>query len=136
MPSFAVIASERTIKGKTTLEHRFYISHLSADTARLNRAVRLHWWMDVAFGDDPMRARTNNAAHNFAVMRHFVLNLIRINPVKRNGGLKVRRLIASTSDSYRAEPLSCDCPASTATASRTQRQINRKPIKAKNEPSV
>ena len=113
LKSFAVIASERTIKGKTTLEHRFYISTLPADAVRLNRAVRqhwrvensLHWCMDMVFGDDHMRARTGNAAHNFAVMRHFALNLIRLDPVKRKGGLKVRRLIAATSDSYRAQLL-------------------------------
>ncbi len=113
LKSFAVMASERTIKGKTTLEHRFYISSLPADAARLNQAVRqhwrvensLHWCMDVVFGDDQMRARTNHAAHNFAVMRHFALNLIRLDPVKRKGGLKVRRLIAATSDTYRAELL-------------------------------
>ena len=113
LKSFAVIASERTIKGKTTLEHRFYISSLPADAGRINRAVRhhwrvensLHWCLDVAFGDDQMRARTGNAAHNFAVMRHFALNLIRLDPIKRKGGLKVRRLIAATSDAYRAELL-------------------------------
>ena len=113
LKSFAVIASERTIKGKTTLEHRFYISSLPADAARLNRAVRqhwrvensLHWCMDVVFGDDLMRARTGHAAHNFAVLRHFALNLIRLAPVHRKGGLKVRRLIAATSDTYRAELL-------------------------------
>ena len=95
------------------MEHRFYISSLPPDAGRLNRAVRLHWrvenslhWcMDVAFGDDQMRARTGNAAHNFAVVRHFALNLIRLAPVKRKGGIKVRRLIAATSDSYRAELL-------------------------------
>lgn len=111
--SFAVIVSERTIKSKTTVEHRFYISSLPADATRLNRAVRqhwrvensLHWCMDVVFGDDQMRARTGYAAHNFAVMRHFALNLIRLDPVKRQGGLKVRRLVASTSDSYRAHLL-------------------------------
>jgi predicted transposase YbfD/YdcC len=111
--SFAVIASERTIKGKTTLEHRFYISSLPADAARLNHAVRqhwrvensLHWCMDVVFGDDQMRARTGHAAHNFAVLRHIALNLIRLAPVKRKGGLKVRRLIAATSDTYRAQLL-------------------------------
>jgi predicted transposase YbfD/YdcC len=111
--SFAVIASERTIKGKTTLEHRLYISSLPADAARLNRAVRqhwrvensLHWCMDVVFGDDLMRARTGHAAHNFAVLRHIALNLIRLAPVKRKGGLKVRRLIAATSDNYRAQLL-------------------------------
>jgi len=111
LKSFAVIASERTIKGKTTIEHRLYISSLPADAARLNRAVRqhwrvensLHWCMDVAFGDDQMRVRTGHAAHNFAVMRHCALNLIRLDPSKRKGGLKVRRLIAATSDNYRAE---------------------------------
>ncbi len=113
LSSFAVITSERTIQGKTTVEHRFYISSLPPDAVRLNRAVRLHWrvenslhWcMDVAFGDDQMRVRSGNAAHNFAVVRHFALNLIRIAPIKRKGGIKVRRLIAATSDSYRAELL-------------------------------
>ena len=75
------------------------------DASRLNRAVRLHWCMDVAFGDDQMRARIGYVAHNFAVMRHFDLNLIRLDPVKRKGGLKVRRLISATSDAYRAQLL-------------------------------
>ncbi len=113
LTSFAIITSERTIQGRTTVEHRFYISSLPPDAVRLNRAVRLHWrvenslhWcMDVTFGDDQMRARTGNAAHNFAVVRHFALNLIRLAPVKRKGGIKVRRLIATTSDSYRAQLL-------------------------------
>jgi hypothetical protein len=33
------------------------------------------------------------------------LNLIRLAPFKRKGGLKVRRLIAATSDAYRAQLL-------------------------------
>ncbi|MEF8718264.1 MAG: ISAs1 family transposase [Candidatus Accumulibacter necessarius] len=65
----------------------------------------LHWCMDVVFGDDQMRARTDHAAHNLAVVRQFVLNLIRLSPVKRKGGLKVQRLIAATSDTFRAELL-------------------------------
>ncbi len=113
LASFAVIASERTIKDRTTREVRFYISSLPPDAARLNRSIRqhwriensLHWCMDVVFGDDRMRARTDNAAHNFAVMRHFALNLLRLTPSKRKGGLKVQRLIAATSDSYRAQLL-------------------------------
>jgi hypothetical protein len=39
------------------------------------------------------------------LLRHFVLNLIRLAHVKRKGGLKVRRLIAATSDTFRAELL-------------------------------
>lgn len=57
---------------------------------------------DVVFGDNQMRARTGNAANNFAVMRHFALNLISLDLVKRKGGLKVHRLIAATSDNNRA----------------------------------
>lgn len=58
--------------------------------------------MDVVFADDQMRARTGHAAHNLALLKHITMNLIRLDPVPRKGGIKVRRLIASTSDSYRA----------------------------------
>jgi predicted transposase YbfD/YdcC len=113
LKSFAVIESERCINGKTSLEHRFYISSLPADAGRLAKAVRahwavenrLHWCMDVVFADDQMRARTGHAAHNLALLRHITLNLIRLDPVKRKGGIKARRLIAATSDTYRAQLL-------------------------------
>ncbi|BBD76621.1 ISAs1 family transposase [Hydrogenophilus thermoluteolus] len=113
LKSFAVIETERCINGKTSLEHRFYISSLPADAHRLARAVRahwavenrLHWCMDVAFADDQMRVRTGHAAHNLAVLKHITLNLIRLDPVKRKGGIKARRLIAATSDIYRAQLL-------------------------------
>jgi hypothetical protein len=52
-----------------------------------------------------MRARTKHAAHNLAVLKHITLNLIRLDPVKRKGGIKARRLIAATSDAYRAQLL-------------------------------
>jgi hypothetical protein len=32
------------------------------------------------------------------VLRHLALNLIRLAPIKRKGGIKVQRLIAGTSD--------------------------------------
>lgn len=113
LKSFAVIESERCIDGKTSFEQRFYISSLPADAARLANAVRahwavensLHWCMDVVFADDQMRARTGHAAHNLAVLKHITLNLIRLDPIKRKGGIKARRLIAATSDLYRAQLL-------------------------------
>ena len=108
---FAVIESEREINGKATLERRLYISSLSPDAERIGPAIRahwsvenrLHWCMDIAFNDDQMRARTGHAAHNLATLKHITLNLIRMDPVKRKGGIKARRLIAATSDNYRAE---------------------------------
>ena len=113
LQSFAVIESERCINGKTSFERRFYISSLPGDAERIARAVRahwavensLHWCMDVAFADDQMRVRTGHAAHNLAVLKHITLNLIRLDPVKRKGGIKARRLIAATSDLYRAQLL-------------------------------
>ena len=61
--------------------------------------------MDVSFNDDQMRARTKAAAHNLAVLKHITLNLIRLDPVQRKGGVKARRLIAATSYLYRAQLL-------------------------------
>ena len=58
--------------------------------------------MDVVFADDQMRARSGHAAHNLAVLKQLTMNLIRLDPMPRKGGIKVRRLIACTSDSYRA----------------------------------
>ena len=110
LKSFAVIESERLSQGKTSTEHRFYISSLPADAPRLAHAVRqhwhvenrLHWCLDVVFADDRMRVRTGHAAHNLAVLKQLTLNLIRLDPTQRKGGIKARRLIAATSDSYRA----------------------------------
>jgi predicted transposase YbfD/YdcC len=110
---FAVLESERTIGDKMTREQRLYISSLTADVQRISHAIRshwsvenrLHWSMDVSFNDDQMRARTKAAAHNLAVLKHITLNLIRLDPVKRKGGVKARRLIAATSDLYRAQLL-------------------------------
>ena len=113
LQSFAVIESQRCVSGKTSTEQRFYLSSLAPDAARLGQAIRahwsvenrLHWCMDVAFADDQMRARTGHAAHNLAVLKHITLNLIRLDPIKRKGGIKARRLIAATSDLYRAQLL-------------------------------
>ena len=107
--SFAVVESERCIRGKTTLERRFYLSSLPADASRLLPAIRahwsvenrLHWCLDVAFADDQMRVRTGHAAHNLAILKHITLNLIRLDPIKRKGGIKARRFIAANSDDYR-----------------------------------
>lgn len=62
LESFAVITSERSSRGKTTLERRCYLGRLPADVARLNQAVRqhwrvdnsLHWCMDMSSADDQM----------------------------------------------------------------------------------
>lgn len=61
--------------------------------------------MDVVFGDDQMRVRTDESAHNLATLKQLALNAIRHAPAPCKGGLKVRRLIAATSNDYRAQLL-------------------------------
>jgi len=110
---FAVIESERHLQGKVSHERRYYISSLVPDAERLASAIRqhwgienrVHWCLDVVFADDLMRARTAHAAHNLATLKRLALNLLRLDPSQRKGSLKTRRLIANTSDDYRAELL-------------------------------
>lgn len=48
--------------------------------------------------------RTDFAANNFAVVRHIVMNLLRLNN-SRKGSIKTKRMLAATSDNFRAELL-------------------------------
>jgi hypothetical protein len=59
----------------------------------------------VSFNDDRMHGCTKAAAHNLAGLKHLTLNLIRLDPVKRKGSIKTRRIIAESSDTYRADRL-------------------------------
>ncbi len=76
---------EDTTTGKVTNERRLYVSSrvLTAEQAlnasRLHWAVenKLHWCLDVTFGQDANRTRTKNAATNLGVVRTFAINLVR-----------------------------------------------------------
>lgn len=76
---------EDTTTGKSTTEVRCYISSRALTAAEANERVRshwqvenrLHWCLDMTFGQDSCRIRTGHATENFAVVRHFALNIIR-----------------------------------------------------------
>ncbi len=121
---FGVIEAERTINGKTSRERRLYNGSIAPDAGALANVVRAHWgnenrahWcLDVALNDDQMRACVKNAEVNLAIVRRLVLNLFRLDTSKRKGGIRTRRILAASSDSYRETLLSlagilCDCPA-------------------------
>lgn len=61
----------------------------------------MHWCLDVTFADDQMRARMAHAGHNLAILKRLTLNLIRLDPVKRKGSFKTKRILAASSDDYR-----------------------------------
>lgn len=112
LKSFAVVERVRTVGKHTSTERCYYISSLAADAEKIAQAVRshwevenrLHWCLDVQFNDDQSRVREGYAANNLAIVRHIVLNLVRLN-TSRKGSIKTKRLLAATSDQYRAELL-------------------------------
>jgi len=76
---------EDTTTGKVSTETRYYITSRAVTAAEANKGVRshwlvenrLHWCLDMTFGQDASRIRAGHAAENFAVVRHFALNVIR-----------------------------------------------------------
>ena len=72
-------------RGQEKSEVRYFISSLKSDARMLGRAVRghwgvengLHWVLDMTFAEDRSRARTGHAQHNFALLRRWVLSLLR-----------------------------------------------------------
>ena len=71
------VSSTRLIKWKTSNENRYYISSLSADPLKILNSIRqhwgienkLHWVLDVCFGDDQSRIRKGNATINIAIIK-------------------------------------------------------------------
>lgn len=69
---------------KQTTEQRFYISSLQTTADKFNRLIRshwgienkLHWVLDVQFGEDGSRIRKGHGDENFSLIRHIALNLI------------------------------------------------------------
>jgi len=99
---------ERTVDGKVTCGTRVFITSRKSLTAKQALASvrghwqienKLHWTLDVAFREDESRLRAENAAENFAVVRHVALNLLR-NVQGSKVGIKNRRLEAGWSDSF------------------------------------
>ena len=76
---------EELITGKVQEETRYYIASRQLTAPEANKAVRshwfvenrLHWCLDMTFGQDACRIRTGYASENFAIVRHFALNIIR-----------------------------------------------------------
>lgn len=96
--ALAAVAAVRATRhdkatGVSSTEERYFIvSDPELTAARLLRIVRrhwgienqLHWVLDMTFGEDSSRVRVDNAAANFAVVRHAALNLLRAVPDKRS----------------------------------------------------
>jgi predicted transposase YbfD/YdcC len=103
------IEAERYHKatGKTEREIRYYITSLQPDAKRLNRLVRqhwgienkLHWVLDVGFGEDLSRKPAGHAAQNFSVLNRIALNLLKQEKSLQRG-IKGKRLKAAWDHPY------------------------------------
>ena len=82
---------------ETTRETRFFISSLPVDPKRTLEAIRahwgveaMHWTLDMDFDEDRSRARTEDIAENLAMLRHVVINVLRLDK-SLFGGISVKR---------------------------------------------
>jgi predicted transposase YbfD/YdcC len=111
LQSVAKVSSQRTIRGKTTSEVRYYLCSFKAQAEKLLTTVRthweienkLHWILDVVFNEDAHSYRDRCGAQNIAVLRHLALNLLRLDD--SNGSLKGKRKRAAWDDLFRASIL-------------------------------
>jgi len=83
--SLIEIESTREIKDIVTVEKRYYITSLGINPKNILNAVKqhwgienkLHWVLDVCFGDDKSRIRKGNAARNINIIKKISLNVMR-----------------------------------------------------------
>lgn len=103
------ITAERTDKssGKQSKEDRYYISSATfkankfLHTSRQHWGIenKLHWMLDVNFGEDASQKKAGNAAQNFSVISRIALNLLQ-NEKSKKLSLKKKRLAAGWEHNY------------------------------------
>jgi predicted transposase YbfD/YdcC len=87
-----------TERGEEKSDVRYFISSLAADTKVLAKAILghwgiengLHWVLDMYFAEDRSRARTEHAAANLAVLRRWIVTLLRQDQTLKDGMEKKR----------------------------------------------
>jgi predicted transposase YbfD/YdcC len=108
LSSLIRVQARRTVGGRTTCEHRYYISSLPADDAsKLLAHIRghwgvengLHWCLDLSFGDDDRRIRQGYGAENFARLSRIALNLLK-QQTQHKVGIKTKRLCCGWNHDY------------------------------------
>ena len=107
-----VVEATRTVNGGTTTMQRLFASSLAPDAEALARAVRghwgvengLHWSLDVSFGEDQSRARSEHAAANLAAARRVALTLLRAETTAE-GGAPTKRMRCAWDADYLARVL-------------------------------
>jgi predicted transposase YbfD/YdcC len=109
MTSIIRIESKREFKNKDKIEEscRYYISSHDKSAEEFQNIIRshwaienkLHWSLDVAFGEDFDRKRFMNASQNFSLINKIALNLAK-NETSSKLGIKSKRKMAGWDENY------------------------------------
>lgn len=103
------VESTRDFKNSDKVENscRYYISSLNQTAEKFQEMIRshwaienkLHWTLDVAFGEDYDRKRVKNASQNFSLINKIALNILK-NDTSQKLGIKSKRKIAGWDEDY------------------------------------
>ena len=117
-PHLASIACVERVRevigGSASSERSYYISSIRQPNATaMAQAIRghwsvenqLHWHLDVSFGEDASRIRTDHAAENFSRLRRLALNQLQ-RETSFKGGIKTKRLNCGWDHDYLLKVLS------------------------------
>ena len=112
--SIVMVETHRMLGGKTSIEHRYFLSSLGLDRQKAAQAVRdhwsiennLHWVLDVCFGEDRSQKSHKIAAQNLALLRKISLNIIKQDPLK--DAIKGKRMRAAWDNNYLKKLLNFD----------------------------
>ncbi len=113
-----MIESEQQIKGKVSIERRYFIVSAGVKTveqfagaARDHWGVEaMHWVLDVTFREDDCRVRKGHAARNLSAIRKFALSALRTDTLHPTISLRRRRKLADRRPDYRAALLGFKLP--------------------------
>lgn len=108
-----MVESEQQIKGKLSVERRYFIVSTGIKTVeQFAHAVRAHWgveamhWvLDVTFREDDCRVRKGHSARNLSAIRKFALSALRNNQQYPDRSLRRRRKLADRRPNYRVDLL-------------------------------
>jgi len=108
--SIGCVESKRTVRGETSVEHRYYLTSLKANAQEFAEAVRahwsvenaLHWVLDVSFREDESRIRIGHAAQNFSFLRKMALMMLQDDRTSKSS-IKGKRQEAAWNTDYLAK---------------------------------